>query len=753
MRPDKITKHALAKRAFLLVVFILGLSLPLAVEMGNPLITNAADTAKTALPTKKSPTDSWYWLSDNATGADLEAVDCVQLSYCVAVGAQGAILRSTNLGTEWTNFLDVTEANLRGVDCPIAILCFVVGEGGTILKYDGNQNKWFTLTSGTSTTLNDISCSSFSLCYAVGNGGLILRTNNSGSTWQPTTLANTPNLNAIECTNGLICYAVGNAAAIRTTFDGGTTWNPGTNANTTSDLYEVSCPALTICIASTDNKLIRTTGGTTWSDFVVIGSGSYTGVSCISLSDCTAASSLRIIGTKPSDPSKDWGVIYDIDGYDSVTLTKISCNKTANDVPLCLAVGKNGLIVRTTGNFASPQTQNNQNLVDIDCISNRECFAVGKRGTLLRTDNGGQVWEKVTDNIAEYLNFRAIDCTKSGKCAAVTEQGSAYYTNDRGVTWNYKDFSLNRPYDVSCSTENNNDTCTMLYYSELYSIFYSTTFDFAGQILNNGTATGGGLNSLSCYGGLFCTSVGANGIIKRLDNAAWNDVTSPTTKDLLDVDCLSSYDCYAVGANGTWLRYTQSEGWKAYNIGKDVTLKAIHCSTKDNCTVLTATGELFTIVYNQPIFYAATGVENGLNDFNCQFQCLVVGERGTIITNQFIVSNPTENTTATLPGTLSWVNEIVPDGYQPKVRLITSPIKLITNAPNKLSLKPGLQILGNCGINGGATVIDLNNNPGLVLNGGGTSLSGLKLINAKGPAITNTPGAGKNILSCVKVGN
>jgi photosystem II stability/assembly factor-like uncharacterized protein len=750
MRPDRITKHALAKRAFLLVVFILGLSLPLAVEMGSPLITNAADTAKTALPTKKSPTDSWYWLSDNATGADLEAVDCVQSSYCVAVGAKGAILRSTNLGTDWTNFLDVTEANLRGVDCPIAILCFVVGEGGTILKYDGNQNKWFTLTSGTTATLNDISCASFSLCYAVGNGGLVLRTANAGSTWQPTTLANTPNLNAIECPNGLICYAVGNAATIRTTFDGGTTWKPGTTADTTSDLYDVSCPALTICIAGTRNKLIRTTGGTTWSDFVATSGGDYTGISCISLSDCTAASSLRIIGTKPSDPSKDWGVIYDIDGYDSVTLTKISCTKTGNDVPQCVAVGKNGLTIRTDGNFAFPQTQNNQDLLDIACIDNQNCFAVGEFGTFLKTTTGGQTWEPVnTGN--KFTNFTAVDCTEQGKCAAVTQNSYFYYSSDKGATWAFGSVNADF-YDVSCKA----NECVALHSRPLAEGYYSLNFNFAGQIQNTKAVTYGFLNSLSCVDGNFCFGVGANGIInelKGLGSLSWDSSLSPTTKDLFDIDCSEYHNCYAVGANGTWLRHKYNEGWKAYNIGKDVTLKTIHCSSVNVCKVLATNGEMFNIINDQPFFYQATGIESGLNDFACQFQCLVVGKGGTIITNQFIVSNPSENTTASLPGTLSWVNKIVPDGYQPKVQIVTSPVKLITNAPNKLSLKPGLQIIGTCGVNGGATVIDLNNNPGLVLNGGGTSLTGLKLINAKGPAITNTPGAGKNILSCVKVGN
>jgi photosystem II stability/assembly factor-like uncharacterized protein len=749
MQPNRI-----AKQALLLVIFILGLGLPLVAELGNPITTNAADTPKTALPTKKSPTDSWYRFNPTSTGEDLEAVDCDQSFYCMAVGANGAIIRSSNLGSDWMNFPEVTKANLRGVDCPIAILCFVVGEGGTILKYDGNQNKWFTLASGTNSNLNGISCASFSLCYAVGDGGLVLRSANAGGTWQPATLANTPTLNAIECTNGLTCYAVGNAGTIRVTTDGGTTWNPHTTIENTN-LLDISCPAVNTCIATTSSKnLIKTTGGsTTWSSFEARGGFVSKGVGCIAETDCVTVSSTRLLRSNANDPNAMWTIIHEVEVGDEVNLSAVSCIKLTNVIN-CVAVGENGLVIRTNGNFPTTASGYNQDLADIECISNTECLAVGKRGTLLRTSNGGQTWEKITNNIAEFHNFQALDCTKTGKCAAVIHQGKAYYSNDRGVTWNYIEFQGGyQPYDISCVTDNNKDTCTMLYYYSTFTAYYSATFDFATQIWSAGITTGGILNSLSCYGVTGCIAVGANGTIISITQGSinWDTMTSPTTKDLLDVDCLTYYDCYAVGANGTWLRYKYNEGWKTYNIGKDVTLKSIHCSGVNACTVLAANGEIFHIIYDQPMFYAATGIESGLNDFNCQFQCLVVGDGGTIITNQFIVSNPTENTTASLPGTLSWVNEIVPDGYQPKVRLITSPVKLITNAPSKLSLKPGLQILGNCGINGGATVIDLNNNPGLVLNGGGTALTGLKLINAKGPAITNTPGAGKNILSCVKI--
>jgi len=48
--------------------------------------------------------------------------------------------------------------------------------------------------------------------------------------------------------------------------------------------------------------------------------------------------------------------------------------------------------------------------------------------------------------------------------------------------------------------------------------------------------------------------VGDNGVILHYDAGDWEEVTTPTTKDLLDISIVSSLDVWASGEDGTILR-------------------------------------------------------------------------------------------------------------------------------------------------------------------------------------------------------
>lgn len=739
----------------LILVAIFVLSLVAAVFTGfGPANQSQAATANPMLATKK--TDGWYWLNPSTSGYDLNDIDCVSNLYCMAVGEAGQLIRTTDFGTTWKNYPGVTGANLNAVDCPLPILCYAVGNNGTVLRYDGNLEKWFTLNSGTQAQLNDITCPGISQCRIVGTNGLMLYTVNAGTSWTDTSFSGLPTLNSVECPNTTVCYVVGDAGTIRRTTNGGTLWVPGTTTETGS-LRGLSCPQVDTCFASAvdSGRYIKAGGNSsTWTSYytgnLAVGE---TDISCVSPTLCAVSSEIgSVVRTNP-DNSGAWLTVYDSNHQDY--LNSITCAYNDNAVVVCLAVGNNGAIVRVAGTGSKKISQYTQDLEDITCINAVNCFAAGLFGTLLKTTSGGQLWEQV-EAVNSTYHFRAVDCTGQGMCAAVGENGLAYYSSDKGVNWSQINYEFRyNLFDVDCDdgSDYENSSCTALEYDKVYDTISSTTFDSSGKVLEYKT-TGGGLNALSCIDEAMCTGVGNGGLIRQATGGGgtyWNKVTSPTTVNLYDIDCLDLYSCYAVGANGTWLQYQYPSTWKVNNVNKNVTLKSITCASAGNCKMLAATGEVFEISNNTLTGNVKNTAAAAINHTSlvCPRQCLVAGSGGSILGDAFLAFYHQENGAGNWPGTLSYINSLIPDGYEATAYLGNTTTKFIANAPTGLTFK-GLNVIGKCGAQGPAFTIDLNNNPGITLNGN-SSLTGVKVINSTTTGIKVKAADAPNSMKCVKV--
>jgi photosystem II stability/assembly factor-like uncharacterized protein len=161
----------------------------------------------------------------------LSDISCTDASTCFAVGvicycvapsrelAAGEIAISTDGGATWRSR---TIANvLYGVSCPAARTCVAVGAGGTILRTSDGGRSWprvpTPLRQGQA-DLNAVTCES-GVCRAVGGGangqgGVVLWSGDAGRTWRIEPLPEVAALYTIACPRADLCYLGGRSGVL-----------------------------------------------------------------------------------------------------------------------------------------------------------------------------------------------------------------------------------------------------------------------------------------------------------------------------------------------------------------------------------------------------------------------------------------------------------------------------------------------------------------------------------------------------------
>ncbi len=270
----------------------------------------------------------------------LYGVSCPTTSRCIAVGTtvtanyyRKTLVRSWN-GTSWSTIASpnpstAVDSSLSGVSCVSTTSCVAVGSfydnttSNTLIE-SWNGTNWSIITSppitnSTDSLLAGVSCISTSSCTAVGQywDGSMYRAlieSWNGTTWStvasPTgTGIGSTYLSGVSCISTTFCTAVG------TYFDGnnypalieswnGTNWSiatsPPASTSIDSGLFGVSCISISSCTAvgsyddgTTQKALIESWNGTTWSTVTSLNNANstsniLTAVSCVAATWCTA---------------------------------------------------------------------------------------------------------------------------------------------------------------------------------------------------------------------------------------------------------------------------------------------------------------------------------------------------------------------------------------------------------------------------------------------------------------------------------
>jgi hypothetical protein len=234
----------------------------------------------------------------NATAVGLGAVSCVSDTSCETLGSYFAQPGNVTTvfayqwnGSSWqaestptpTATGTLPETNIEGIDCVSSTWCIAVGVAsgnansitvGTPISEIWNGSAWSSQatpapSSGTGSTLSSVSCAGAGFCQAVGENFFTSASNDqnlieswNGSTWAIDSGAPniSPNgLSGVDCYSATTCTAVGTqnaatASAASLVLDwNGTTWSTVANTPSVSsaatDVSGVSCVTDWACVA------------------------------------------------------------------------------------------------------------------------------------------------------------------------------------------------------------------------------------------------------------------------------------------------------------------------------------------------------------------------------------------------------------------------------------------------------------------------------------------------------------------------
>jgi len=158
----------------------------------------------------------------------------------VAVGAGGAIVRTTDAGATWSRPPSGTAFNLNGVWFSTTTEGWAVGSSGTVLHTSDAGQSWTRVPNvGVGDVLFDIQFAGADSGWVVGGSGLVLRTVDGGATWQSTRLPTGFALHGVAFAGPRDGWAVGVGGVIGGTHDGGATWfiTPGLTAQTLESVW------------------------------------------------------------------------------------------------------------------------------------------------------------------------------------------------------------------------------------------------------------------------------------------------------------------------------------------------------------------------------------------------------------------------------------------------------------------------------------------------------------------------------------
>lgn len=249
--------------------------------------TGAAEIAETTNAGKTWTDKTPASLSSPAV--QLEGLDCVSDSVCWVVGDDqtSALVpvaaETTDAGSSWTRFTNLPTFalydpngtyQLNSISCTSALDCIAAGGlnyadglAQVISTADGGQT-WNLSADPTLTGLQQIfslSCvpsGGTATCMGAADnlaaaGPVVIRSTDGGATWNELgTFDTTGWMSSVSCPDTSHCWTAGAGTTVGLvgTSDGGASWSV-LDADTSNNYGLVSCPSLTLCVATSDNAL------------------------------------------------------------------------------------------------------------------------------------------------------------------------------------------------------------------------------------------------------------------------------------------------------------------------------------------------------------------------------------------------------------------------------------------------------------------------------------------------------------------
>jgi len=505
-------------------------------------------------------------LQNSGTTSSLYSMFFLNASTGWAVGSN-AILRTTNGGNTWLK-ASGSYPWLYSVFFVDANTGWVSGMNGAILKTTNGGANWTAQTSGVTGTLYGISFVDANTGWAVGSAGTVLKTTNGGATWTPQTSNTTNDMESVTFVDANHGWAAGDRATIIRTTDGGTTWTMKTELIWPPyDLHGIKfVDANNGCAVGTFGTIFKTTdGGENWR---AQNSGTTSWLYGIALLDDHTGWAVGNSGTilrtsvgailTTSNGGANWQTQI------SGTSSTLRCVCFADATTGWIA-GSEGVLLKTDNAGAQWSKQNSgtfQNLHALDFINANAGWGVGENGTILHTSDGGVTWSTQTSGTTRALY--AVNFFDSNIGWAVGNSGILLKTSNGGQAWQQQVLPAPNLYDIAV-----HDANTLWLAGSGGVILHSTDGGATWRKQTSGTTED--LQSLTFLDANLGWGIGNKGIILKTTNGGdiWVQQTSGTSKDLYGVTAMDAMHVVAVGDSGVVLASSQNEDRQAPSLTID----------------------------------------------------------------------------------------------------------------------------------------------------------------------------------------
>jgi photosystem II stability/assembly factor-like uncharacterized protein len=279
--------------------------------------------------------------------------------------------------------------------------------------------------------------------WIVGYYGTILHSPDRGLTWelQPSRTKNA--LFSVRFINPENGWIAGSFGTILHSTDGGKSWR-AQRSDTSEHLFGLALIDETRgwIVGSRGTTLRTENGGKSWTSTLVPGDFTFSGVSFVDASRGWIAGEFGVI-FRTSDGGKSWvklksPVEVSFASGESRNLFALHFDRIDSGY----AFGLDGVVLKTgagkSWEIIRQQTAENKlagaNHLFASTMIHDQVWAVGERGTLLRSDNHGKHWQQAKAELPR-VSLNGIAFGKNGFGLVVGNRGVILRTEDGGVTW------------------------------------------------------------------------------------------------------------------------------------------------------------------------------------------------------------------------------------------------------------------------------------------------------------------------------
>jgi photosystem II stability/assembly factor-like uncharacterized protein len=538
-------------------------------RLGAAIVALLALAAAVALPASAAKRvagvpSPWTWVD---RGPKLNDVSCAPSGHCVAVGVDGAILRTTttvSVPLAWAHVSVPANQELVSVACRGSLCIAITGGNGT--------------TSGVSR---------------------VYRSTDSGRTWSagrelpPATVAGgrkTSVGTAVACQPSAACVIAGRGGGIWHSTDQGQNFSPLRGSSLGGSYRALACPVDGVCILVGSGRPVALKG-TDPTALANPTTATLSAIACESRSTCTAADDAgRVISI--SSPWTTWQKAVRLPK--DLSVVSLSC-PSANT---CVGLTGAGPVVRTTDRSGGVWTKRPTGTVDLialDCGGTR-CAAVGKAATWYGSGTTGLHWAQVNAVPKQDV----VSCPAgagSGRCVGGgmefigrSTTGGDLWTTPVGV----KSLSAN---GASCAGF---PTCLVISKDRMLA---STD---GGRTWHDRRAAGslsGGPETATCLDANRCVAAGNGNVFTTFDGArtGWHvgSIPTPPGEMFKSIACPTRTVCVLATTNSIYRGQLSTGGgvswqWLASDADPPEALSGIACSSPSSCTAVGAQGEVLT---------------------------------------------------------------------------------------------------------------------------------------------------------------